>query len=631
MYLLILAAAVEITRGQLFPRDRNLQFMRKSKEIKDLRPTERIILLCGPPGLGKTTLAHIVARQAGYNPVEINASDDRTVTILKQRIVGAMESNNIFGGGRPNCIILDEVDGADSFSTVQTIVSMCTAPLKHKKSKKTSNPPLTRPLILICNNQYAPQLRLVRAIASVFVFRKTSPQRLVNRLRVICALEGVYASSASLSKLSDKTKTDIRASINCLQLVAKHDRSIATTNSGHTDAPIDITHELLKELLVGGKDFKSGAFQVYESVFFRPRAKGGEGLLTPSAAAIRVWEKTESLGDHRRTMEGIHQNLLPAKYPDPNNSRTAASLEWLSFADVMDHQTQVYHDYSFQRYIPAMAVGVHIQCCSDTRIKLNPPTEHTSFTALRDQRSGILRSFNDGRRLSRACGMADDEQGAQEVITPLLSILTPLLRPVNPEILAPNEKKVFSALVHVMACCGLTYRARSTYKLPASRADADNNNMELEPPLHHLTMYCLETSSCRNILPESLKKTIAQHVAAEKISRIAGSGECDESILCKDKRRKIENDSEYNEGGEKVEQGPGNRTNGVRRNVHIPFWRKRPRCSPTIGKDIIVNGCNDIGINHKDHPLREGDSIRYVFNSGFTSGIKKPVRMEELL
>ena len=34
-------------------------------------------LLYGPPGLGKTTLAHVVANHAGYKVVEINASDDR--------------------------------------------------------------------------------------------------------------------------------------------------------------------------------------------------------------------------------------------------------------------------------------------------------------------------------------------------------------------------------------------------------------------------------------------------------------------------------------------------------------------------------------------------------------------------
>lgn len=41
-------------------------------------PIKRIALLSGPPGLGKTTLAHIAAKHAGYNVVEINASDERS-------------------------------------------------------------------------------------------------------------------------------------------------------------------------------------------------------------------------------------------------------------------------------------------------------------------------------------------------------------------------------------------------------------------------------------------------------------------------------------------------------------------------------------------------------------------------
>ena len=42
-------------------------------------------------GLGKTTLAHVVARHCGYHPYEINASDDRTATSLTQRVTDAVQ------------------------------------------------------------------------------------------------------------------------------------------------------------------------------------------------------------------------------------------------------------------------------------------------------------------------------------------------------------------------------------------------------------------------------------------------------------------------------------------------------------------------------------------------------------
>lgn len=41
--------------------------------------------MSGPPGIGKTTAAHLIAKLAGYNIIEMNASDTRSKKLLEVR------------------------------------------------------------------------------------------------------------------------------------------------------------------------------------------------------------------------------------------------------------------------------------------------------------------------------------------------------------------------------------------------------------------------------------------------------------------------------------------------------------------------------------------------------------------
>lgn len=50
------------------------------------KPHRKVLMVTGPPGLGKTTLAHVCAKQAGYEVQEINASDERSSAVVKGRI-----------------------------------------------------------------------------------------------------------------------------------------------------------------------------------------------------------------------------------------------------------------------------------------------------------------------------------------------------------------------------------------------------------------------------------------------------------------------------------------------------------------------------------------------------------------
>ena len=76
----------------------------------------RVVFLYGPPGVGKTTLAHRVMNDAGLRTVECNASQFRHKAAMSELIEPLLESTNVADYFRPEGhralgIILDEIDG----------------------------------------------------------------------------------------------------------------------------------------------------------------------------------------------------------------------------------------------------------------------------------------------------------------------------------------------------------------------------------------------------------------------------------------------------------------------------------------------------------------------------------------
>lgn len=207
---------------------------------EDEQRHRKILLLTGPPGLGKTTLAHVCARQAGYEVQEINASDERSRDIVKGRIRDMVGTENVRGvssntadgkvrkAGRPVCVVVDEVDGVVGGSSsggggeggfIKALIDLINLDEKNSKmggqqsstastrKKKGDKFRMLRPLILICNDLYHPSLRPLRqsSFAEIVRIRQPALNMVVSRMQDVFSKEGFQCDSDGVRRLCEAT------------------------------------------------------------------------------------------------------------------------------------------------------------------------------------------------------------------------------------------------------------------------------------------------------------------------------------------------------------------------------------------------------------------------------------------
>lgn len=204
----------------------------------------KILVLSGKPGVGKTTLAHIIFNQYNYDIIELNASISRTKKFVVDEIT-SINSNSILsfleGGDEKRIgLIMDEIDGINDTDTINTFVKLIKQPPKSPSSDnltlKQRKKIYTRfPVICTCNNSKEKKLTTLFKNALHISLTFPDKENLMKLGKKIIKKETINISNKKLEKIINDNVKDYRDLINVLYLYKNGSGDIKRNNTELTN------------------------------------------------------------------------------------------------------------------------------------------------------------------------------------------------------------------------------------------------------------------------------------------------------------------------------------------------------------------------------------------------------------
>ncbi|MCQ2084889.1 MAG: replication factor C large subunit [archaeon] len=253
-------------------------------------PQFRALVLMGSPGIGKTSSAEALAREMGWEIVEMNASDQRTGTAIENIAVRAGNFNT-FGAdgsfhstrdGEMKLIVLDEAD------SLYGNADRGAMPAITKLIRNTR-----QPVILICNDFYEMTRKssIIKTDTLQIQFRKPQARSIETVIKRICARERVIIADEAVAKIAENADGDLRAAIRDLQSLAMGHREI-------TSEMADVLSE---------RESRSDMFQFMSALFRKRDAAYAKQLLRecdvePATVALWIEENIPTECANKREM-----------------------------------------------------------------------------------------------------------------------------------------------------------------------------------------------------------------------------------------------------------------------------------------------------------------------------------------
>lgn len=293
-----------------------------AREWENGIPKDRAVILYGPAGVGKTSAAHALAADMGWDVIELNASDQRAAGVIDRVAGSAARMGTFLGVGGRRLVILDEADnihGTADRGGEQAIIRV----IRDAR----------QPIILIANEYYEMSHGL-RGVCKGIQFRSLQSRSIAAVLRRICREEGVQADPAVLSGIAESAGGDLRGAINDLQAI-----TCGLEELGEAD------------VVVASRDRRESVFNVMKGVF-----KGRD---------LRVVESTYDLDMSPEDLIHWIDENLPREY---RGRDLAAGFERLSRADMFLGRVRRRQNYGMWRYASfLMTSGVQAARARDYR------------------------------------------------------------------------------------------------------------------------------------------------------------------------------------------------------------------------------------------------------------------------
>jgi DNA polymerase III delta prime subunit len=181
----------------------------------------KILLLYGPPGVGKTTLSNIILKQYKYDIIEFNTSDVRNQKLIKEKLNDIFNKQNILSIMNKKKtsigIIMDELDGISSGerSGITEFINLI-----NPKKNKFNNP-------IICTTNSVSEKKIKEVMKYSLSIKVTKPKgkeimKLVNK---ISENENLNITDEQKLELVKKSQFDFRRLVTMMQFIFKNNDS----------------------------------------------------------------------------------------------------------------------------------------------------------------------------------------------------------------------------------------------------------------------------------------------------------------------------------------------------------------------------------------------------------------------